>query len=61
MDYRYLPQENLKKWAYNEPVELLLKNTPKLFQIIPNKETAANYNKKVTEATALNYNMVHYL
>ncbi len=49
------------KYSYNEAVALKLKEKKRLSSNIPNKESQANYNRKITEACIFTYNLIRYM
>ncbi|EGR29433.1 hypothetical protein IMG5_155830 [Ichthyophthirius multifiliis] len=61
MIYDYLPSQNKMKYSYNEAVELKLKEKKRLSANVPNKESQANYNRKITDACIFTYNLVRYM
>lgn len=61
MNYDYIPEDKRPKYSYNEAIVIKLKEKRKLSSNIPNKESPANFNRKVTDACIQGYNLTMYI
>ena len=61
MSTKYIPQNQLYAYSYNEAVEENLENARKLKTLIPSSKNQLEYNKEITRVCLRRFGLEHYL